>query len=387
MRVIQRMKTSLMIFLLAFPLLGIAENTSVPKFQDYPVSTSYIGNPAKVVLSSDKEKSFRTRLTEASKQKANFAGEYVVTGWGCGTSCIHGAAVSLKTGRVVFWPGSICCWEGDGERLDFRINSRLIVAAGRINEGDEYGAHFYEFTGSEFKHIKTIPIDKDLQLAERMKANNSLEKNASSITMDEARALIMNKFSSDKDYANNPSMLELARCTFEGPLNEIFNGGTEIENTIFERRMITVLDRYKNGPDMKDPSVVNNLKECISNSSVLGVIDKSELVKAINKAADTQATSATLTDIDDLKLDIASMEGRKVRVQGVGNYLMDIFMLKKSATDMSPMLVDISKLQRDQRRKILQQCADIVNGCRLTVYGTVGKVSFQNGIIAENVQW
>jgi len=49
--------------------------------------------------------------------------------------------------------------------------------------------------------------------------------------------------------------------------------------------------------------------------------------------------------------------------------------------------VDISKIQRDKRRKILQKCADIVKGCRLTLYGTVGKVSFQNGIIAENVQW
>jgi len=161
MAIIQRTKTSVMIFMLVFPLLGIAEQTRVPQFQNYHVSNAYIGKPAQVVLSTADEKAFRTRLREASKQPANFAGEYVLTAWGCGTSCIYGAAVSLKTGRVVFLPGSICCWDGDGERLDFRINSRLFVAAGLINEEGEHGAHFYEFTGREFKHLKTIPVARN----------------------------------------------------------------------------------------------------------------------------------------------------------------------------------------------------------------------------------
>lgn len=383
MTVTQCIKNSIIILIMTLTSLTFAaEGNGIPKFQDYPVSTSYIGKPAKVVISSAKEKSFRTRLTEGSKQKANFAGEYVMTGWGCGASCIHGAAVSLKTGRVVFWPGSICCWEGDGERLDFRINSRLIVAAGRINEGDEYGAHFYEFTGSEFKHIKTIPIDKDLQLAERMKISNS-----SLMTKDDARTIIMEKLKSDKDYGDVPKKLEFARCFIEEPLNEVFSGVTEIEAATFERRMTDAMAHFGDGLDRKDPSVVSNIKECISNSSVLSLMEKAEFMQEFNKAADTQVTSAPLTDINDLKLDIASMEGRKVRVQGVGSYLMDMFMLKKNATDMSPILVDISKLQREHRRKILQQCTDIVKGCLLTVYGTVGKVSYQNGIIAESVQW
>lgn len=139
-------------------LLGIAGQTRVPQFQSYHVSNFYIGKPAQVVLSTADERNFRTRLREASKQPANFAGEYVLTTWGCGTTCTQGAAVSLKTGRVVFLPGYICCWHGDGERLDFRINSRLLVAAGLINEEGEHGFHFYEFTGREFKHLKTIPV-------------------------------------------------------------------------------------------------------------------------------------------------------------------------------------------------------------------------------------
>ncbi len=135
-----------------------AEDNRVPQFRDYPASNIYTGKRAEVMLSTADEKAYRTRLREASKQPANFAGEYVLTVWGCGTSCIHGAVVNLKTGHAVFLPGSVCCWNGEGDNLEFRINSRLLVAAGVINEDSEHGAHFYEFTGREFKYLKTIPV-------------------------------------------------------------------------------------------------------------------------------------------------------------------------------------------------------------------------------------
>lgn len=93
-----------------------------------------------------------------------------------------------------------------------------------------------------------------------------------------------------------------------------------------------------------------------------------------------------LIDIDDLRSDMATFNGRKIRVQGVGNYVMNMFMLKKNSSDMSPMIVKVTKLQRDQHREILQKCADIMTGCSVTVYGTIGKVSYQNGILAERVE-
>ncbi len=98
-------------------------------------------------------------------------------------------------------------------------------------------------------------------------------------------------------------------------------------------------------------------------------------------------TSVPLIDMDDLRVDIASLGGRKIRVRGIGQYMMDMFMLKKNASDMSPMLVDITRLDRDQRRKILQQCADIMAGCSVMIHGTVGEVSYQKGIVAERIEW
>ncbi len=143
-----------------FLMLSLANAQSdVPQFTDYRVTSAYIGKPAPVILNSRDKKMFRTRLREAAKERPNFAGDYVLTTWGCGTSCITGAVVNLRTGRVVFLPGSICCWQGEGERLIFRLNSRLLVTAGIMNEQSEHGAHFFKFTGTKFKHLKTIPVE------------------------------------------------------------------------------------------------------------------------------------------------------------------------------------------------------------------------------------
>lgn len=132
-----------------------------PKFKDYPASTAFSGNAVPAQLLTEAEKNFRTRLSAASSQAPNFAGDQVLTTWGCGSGCLSGAAVSLRTGKVTFLPGTVCCWKGEGERLTFRLNSRLLVMAGLINEDGQYGAHFYEFTGQGFVRVKTIPLSDD----------------------------------------------------------------------------------------------------------------------------------------------------------------------------------------------------------------------------------
>lgn len=131
-----------------------------PKFSHYPVSNIYVGQSAPVDFSNREAYEFKTRLRQAAKGSANFAGKYVLTTWGCGSSCVMGAVINRKTGNISFLPGSICCWEGEDSMVQFRLNSRLLVTAGLTNEGGEYGAHFYEFTGRKFRHIKTIPVAK-----------------------------------------------------------------------------------------------------------------------------------------------------------------------------------------------------------------------------------
>lgn len=137
------------------------KKVKLPVFADYPlIDDIYKGQSAPVVLKSQADSAFRTRLREASKEPANFAGEYSLTAWGCGAVCLMVAAVHLKTGRVIFAPGSISEWRGDGDAISFQLQSRLFVASGYINGEGKHGKHYYEFTGHRFKHIKTdvLPV-------------------------------------------------------------------------------------------------------------------------------------------------------------------------------------------------------------------------------------
>jgi hypothetical protein len=132
----------------------------VPQFRDYPAQP-YSGPTAPLVLRPD-DINFRTRLRDAARPPANFAGSYSLTTWGCGTECLTGAAVHLSTGRVVWLSSTICCWpadaDGEFQPVLARLNSTLIVLSGLRDEraGDQ-GAHFYSIEGGHFVHVRDIP--------------------------------------------------------------------------------------------------------------------------------------------------------------------------------------------------------------------------------------
>lgn len=135
---------------------------NLPKFEQYPAKAVYNGVPARIVLDTEFKRGFRTRLRHAATLPADFAGDHVLALWGCGSNCIMGAAVNLKTGYVVELPGSVSGWLGDedeGDKLQYRKDSRLLIARGYINEGEEYGRFYYEFTGREFKLLRMLPAD------------------------------------------------------------------------------------------------------------------------------------------------------------------------------------------------------------------------------------
>jgi hypothetical protein len=132
----------------------------LPRFKDYPVSDFFTGANAPLVLKRD-DRMFRTRLREASREKPNFAGHYILTFWGCGTSCVMGAVVDAKTGRVYWWNFTVCCWPNDVddkfEPIEYRLNSSLIVFSGARNEKEgDVGAHFYRFDRGRFVHLRSI---------------------------------------------------------------------------------------------------------------------------------------------------------------------------------------------------------------------------------------
>ncbi len=132
-----------------------------PKFLDYPTEI-YRGPRAPITWDSSSW-NYRTRLHAATGSPPNF-GNFVLTTWGCGTSCETGAVINAATGKVVLIPFTVCCAldsvasTPDFERILFKRDSRLVVFAGLINEKGVNGAHFYEFDGSSFKLVTTRPF-------------------------------------------------------------------------------------------------------------------------------------------------------------------------------------------------------------------------------------
>lgn len=132
------------------------------KFKDYPVTSIYNGKPTKLKMDDDFAKMFKTRLTEALSDNPVFAGEYVSATWGCGTSCAMTSFVNKRTGRVLN--------EGFGGEfgpfiIDYKIDSRLLVAQGPILDKDQvetgkYAAFFYVLDKDKLELVKTIEIDK-----------------------------------------------------------------------------------------------------------------------------------------------------------------------------------------------------------------------------------
>ena len=136
---------------------------SVPKFKDYPDTSIYKGPIAPLVLDNELAKMFKTRLREALKTRQPvFAGEYVVSQWGCGTSCVVTAFVNKKTGHVL---EQTFGGEYGPYITEYRLNSRLLVAEGPVLDAQnrdtgDYAAYFYLLAKGKLKRIQTVNIER-----------------------------------------------------------------------------------------------------------------------------------------------------------------------------------------------------------------------------------
>ena len=152
-----------------------APPTGNPKFKDYPAPPLYSGPPAKLLLDSDFAKEYRSRLMEAMTDTPAFAGEYVLTGWGCGSGgCYVESLVNKRTGKAVetdFGAHSVMTDMENGveERVGEwivakKIDSSLLVTQ-EVTEDDEgnpheYFAKYYVADNGQLKLIKKVAIPK-----------------------------------------------------------------------------------------------------------------------------------------------------------------------------------------------------------------------------------
>jgi hypothetical protein len=142
----------------------------IPQFAAYPASPTYRGKNAEPRLSTQEARTFRTRLREAAKETPNFAGRYILTTWGCGSSCVMGAVIDAQSGQVTFLPATVSGWgavDAEFRPVEARLTSRLIVLSGLLDEKGEMGSHYFVFDGRSFTHLKTIKTSDDFGASKR----------------------------------------------------------------------------------------------------------------------------------------------------------------------------------------------------------------------------
>jgi hypothetical protein len=138
-----------------------------PKFNDYPVKKVYNGKNHPLVL-NEFGKTFKTRLSDAIKyNKPVFAGHYLVTSWGCGTSCVSGGIIDAITGNAFPFPVAIMSvyplkpeFENEtGREIIYRLDSNLFILAGTLDDAEDT-IQFYEFKNGEFVLLKSLSYGK-----------------------------------------------------------------------------------------------------------------------------------------------------------------------------------------------------------------------------------
>jgi hypothetical protein len=156
-------------FMLVLLFSVFAGAQGVPKFGQYKVAVEKPRIKKIDFKKNPDARAYRTRLTGALGRGVNFAGRYVVAGWGCGTGCTNAAVIDTRTGTI-YWPEeffNVDASYGTGYsdiQLDYRKNSRLLIIHGRPGTRNESGPsgpegdYYFEWRGNRFHLIRTIPI-------------------------------------------------------------------------------------------------------------------------------------------------------------------------------------------------------------------------------------
>jgi len=176
-----KLRVPLAIVLLTLYTVTLVAAQNPPKFAKYKAKPEKIRNIRVNLKSHKNARMFRTNLRNAAKRGVNFAGHFVLTGWGCGTGCLTWAVIDGRTGRVFFpnelrWVGAGACnipdrnLPSDAPKLEdpgyanvvvIKPNSRMLIIngiKGGIDEADDSkcGTYFFEWMGTRLKQIKFL---------------------------------------------------------------------------------------------------------------------------------------------------------------------------------------------------------------------------------------
>lgn len=103
-------------------LLSKATFTDKPTFESYLIAEQYKGELNNINLESHADVNmFKNHFIQLKGEVPNFAGKYIVTSWGCGTSCQTIAVVDVSNGDVFFIDQTA------SHEYCYQINSNLLI--------------------------------------------------------------------------------------------------------------------------------------------------------------------------------------------------------------------------------------------------------------------
>lgn len=138
-------------------LIPICLYAKPPAFDNYPAQ-NYHGKNQALKLNVKTQK-FKTLFKEMSKQKPNFAGQYVLQEVGCGGGCSFALVYNAKTGQSLILPETFaeCYSEAKGftaNEIVYKNNSRLLLAIGsRHGEQSKCEKVYYLVKNDHFQVI------------------------------------------------------------------------------------------------------------------------------------------------------------------------------------------------------------------------------------------
>lgn len=233
----------------------------------------------------------------------------------------------------------------------------------QTSEGEPPAAYIYSWR----KYKETVNDS-------RLKTSQSGDSHGEVITRHQAEAIFM---AEARGSNRSVSEVAIAKCAMQTTISEAFKGKSSLTIDEYKQKIDVVNTRVKN----QDSEILVPVLKCVLKS---GSITPEDKVIYENRIVELEGG---IVDIDSLKVDAGSLVGKRVQVTAVGNYVMNTFMIKKTPTDTSPILVDISKLKHEDKLRIVQRCSDIIEGCSIKIFGTVGKVNYQSGVIASRIDW
>ena len=130
----------------------------LPSHGAYPVQVQGFAAPVVPLIEDANLRELEPVLREALSGAPDFAGDQVLVQWGCGSDCLRLLAADRGSGRLVVLPAVACCWEGEGEMLDYRVDSRLLVLNGRLDIARDHGRHYFVFEGGRFVPMGFEPV-------------------------------------------------------------------------------------------------------------------------------------------------------------------------------------------------------------------------------------